>query len=63
MFRDKLGFQECDYAECFQQYEYELKKESPKDIVRYLEAFVSTTDLHIIHCSSDKEVGSVDTQK
>lgn len=32
LFRDKLGFRQCAYAECFQQYELELGSETPTDL-------------------------------
>ncbi len=30
---EKLGFKECNYAACFQEYELELKRESAEDMV------------------------------
>ena len=50
----KLKFTECDYAECFKQYEYELKQqESPEDLAQCLTPFVDSTDLRTIQCASD----------
>ena len=56
----KLKFKECDYAACFQQYEYELKRSSPEDIVGAIAPFMSSTQLHCVHCSSD-ETKELDT--
>ena len=36
LFRDKLGFQQCDYAACFRQIELELKEESPSRMIAKL---------------------------
>ena len=37
LFRDKLGFKQCAYAECFGEYELECKCESALDMVRQIE--------------------------
>lgn len=34
---DKLGFLQCDYAECFKQVELEMKKGSPDELIETLE--------------------------
>lgn len=34
---EKLGFQQCDYAECFQQVELELKQETSEELVKTIE--------------------------
>jgi len=36
LFRHKLDFRQCDYAACFQQYELELKEESPNSMTERL---------------------------
>ena len=37
LFRDKLGFEQCTYAECFGKYELECKCESALDMDRQIE--------------------------
>ena len=37
LFRDKLGFVECAYAECFGEYEFECKHESAADMKKWIE--------------------------
>ena len=49
----KLKFVECDYAACFKQYEYELKRETPEEIVDSIAPFVTATTLHKFSCASD----------
>lgn len=34
---EKLGFHQCDYAECFRQLELELKKETAEEMLRYIQ--------------------------
>ena len=37
LFKEKIGFVQCDYAECFQQYELECKCESSEEMVEWIE--------------------------
>eukprot|EP00977_Amphora_coffeiformis_P017711 scaffold5873_cov172-Amphora_coffeaeformis.AAC.8 len=49
----KLQFVQCDYAACFQQYEYELKRETSEQVVESLAPFVESTTLKQFSCTSD----------
>lgn len=46
----KLGFEECAYAACFKQFEYELKRESPKEMVSVLTGLLGRSALLFIRC-------------
>ena len=37
LFRDKLGFVQCAYAECFGEYEFEFKQENAADMVQWID--------------------------
>jgi len=37
LFKEKLGFEECAYAECFGEYELEVKKKSSQAMVDWIE--------------------------
>ncbi|KAL7509538.1 hypothetical protein ACHAWX_000763 [Stephanocyclus meneghinianus] len=37
LFRDKLGFSQCAYAECFREYELECKCKTPLEMVKWIE--------------------------
>ncbi|KAK1739524.1 N-acetyltransferase, GNAT family [Skeletonema marinoi] len=37
LFKEKLGFVECAYAECFGEYEFELKSETSEEMVELIE--------------------------
>jgi RimJ/RimL family protein N-acetyltransferase len=37
LFETKLGFRQCDYAECFRQVELELKEDIPEDLVNIVQ--------------------------
>lgn len=49
----KLKFVQCDYAACFKQYEYELKRPTPADIMDHVAPFVRNTGLRTFTCISD----------
>ena len=49
----KLKFHECDYAACFKQYEYELKRRSPGEVAETLRPFLNSTDLFTFTTKSD----------
>ena len=49
----KLKFEECDYAACFKQYEYELKRGSPDKVAQSLSPFIASTHLQTFRCASD----------
>jgi RimJ/RimL family protein N-acetyltransferase len=38
LFRDKLGFVQCSYAECFGEYEFECKQETAAEMTRWVQA-------------------------
>ena len=37
LFKEKLGFEECAYAECFGEYEFECKRETSEEMVELIE--------------------------
>lgn len=37
LFRDKLGFVQCAFAECFGEYEFECKQEDAADMVQWID--------------------------
>jgi RimJ/RimL family protein N-acetyltransferase len=45
MFRDKLGFRECAYAACFEEYEFELTAATPEDMVEHVASLLQWKDL------------------
>jgi RimJ/RimL family protein N-acetyltransferase len=50
----KLNFVECDYAACFKQYEYELKRGSPDELIECLAPFLdNNTEPKRFQCASD----------
>ena len=38
LFEKRLGFHQCDFAECFRQVELELKKDTPQEVIDTIEA-------------------------
>ena len=38
LFKEKLGFEECAYAECFGEYELEVKQKSSQSMIDWIEA-------------------------
>jgi len=50
----KLNFVQCDYVACFQQYEYELKRETAEQLVEEcLAPFIEATTIKKFSCPSD----------
>lgn len=49
----KLKFVECDYAACFKQYEYELKRQTPEELIESIAPFAAGTNLQQFACASD----------
>ena len=56
LFRDKLGFIECTYAECFGEYEFECKRESADDMKTWIETKWK------VYCQ-EKDTGGVEVSK
>ena len=46
----KLGFHQCDYAACFKQYELELKRDTPDEMVVTLEKIMGRDTLPSFRC-------------
>jgi RimJ/RimL family protein N-acetyltransferase len=58
LFEQKLGFRQCDYAECFQQYEYELTYELGGSAATACDVAIgdnATSPLQILHCPISNE--------
>mmetsp|Transcript_34906 Transcript_34906/g.41693 ORF Transcript_34906/g.41693 Transcript_34906/m.41693 type:complete len:238 (-) Transcript_34906:95-808(-) len=43
LFEKSLNFEQCNYAECFQEYELEFKRNSAADIVEAMKEFIPLT--------------------
>jgi RimJ/RimL family protein N-acetyltransferase len=50
LFRDKLGFYPCAYAECFQQVELEFKTDTREQMIQRIETLLGRCTLTIVHC-------------
>jgi RimJ/RimL family protein N-acetyltransferase len=50
LFQTKLGFRQCDYAECFRQVELELKTESPEALIEQLRQLLPYDTLQSFQC-------------
>lgn len=61
MFR-KLNFVECNYAACFNQYEYELRRHTPDEVIECIAPFLSSAHLSIFRCASDIDVSTTQAQ-
>jgi RimJ/RimL family protein N-acetyltransferase len=58
LFEQKLGFRQCDYAECFQQYEYELTYELGGSAATACAVAIgddTSSPLQILHCPISNE--------
>jgi Acetyltransferase (GNAT) domain len=54
-----LGFVQCGYAECFGQYEYELKRETVTELEAVVTAMLGTTsELQTFSCPMDIETAA-----
>eukprot|EP00540_Astrosyne_radiata_P008458 CAMPEP_0116838890 /NCGR_PEP_ID=MMETSP0418-20121206/9465_1 /TAXON_ID=1158023 /ORGANISM="Astrosyne radiata, Strain 13vi08-1A" /LENGTH=246 /DNA_ID=CAMNT_0004468945 /DNA_START=16 /DNA_END=756 /DNA_ORIENTATION=- len=58
LFERNLGFVECDYAECFRQYELELKKETPEALIAHLKDLLSVDALETFSCPIQRGVNN-----
>jgi RimJ/RimL family protein N-acetyltransferase len=58
-----LGFVQCGYAECFGQYEYELKCEHVNELDQVVTALLGTTELHTFSCPIETTTRTTMTEK
>ena len=58
LFEQKLGFVECNFAECFQQYELELRRETRNDLVKLLQDKLGRTELRMFSFAPDTQGGT-----
>jgi RimJ/RimL family protein N-acetyltransferase len=55
LFRTTLGFEQCAYAACFKQYELELKRDSPVEMIASLTGLLGRRELVSFHCPAGEE--------
>jgi len=53
----KLGFEQCDYAECFQQLELELKQLSSEAVIEKMLSILGCEDLRSFRCAASSTTG------
>jgi RimJ/RimL family protein N-acetyltransferase len=60
LFQTKLGFRQCDYAECFRQVELELPAESPEALIEQLRQLLPYDKLQSFQCPRANELKAPD---